>query len=149
MDIAYIGKKYIKNDEFNRYWIPYKWCALRHKEFSCGCGATLKPKVYTSTDEIAGRDIALLCARLYNHIHTPKHRNSIGKQIEYNDHLVKRFKKEVFYDEHDNWEKEAYAEFEDYEKKHKEYIEEQLNSVKYKKWLEKQAKKGTEVAIQV
>lgn len=141
MNTTHIADKYVKdtqvNDDFNRYWIAYKWCAVRGQEFKCGCGAVLKP-TWPSSDLRNTSKISLMAAAFHQHIKTPKHQRSIAVQIKFLEHLEQKFKKDVFYDEHDNFEKERYEEFQAYDKAHHEYVLKRRQEQGFARWLRKE-----------
>jgi len=143
METAYINDRFVQEnnidiDDFNRYWIAYKWCAKMEQKFKCGCGAVLKPK-WPDPENVTDRSkISMLAAGFYKHIDTPKHKHSIAVQLQFLEHLEQKFKKDVFYDEHENFEKERYEEFQAYERDHKAYILKRRQEDGFKKWLRRE-----------
>jgi hypothetical protein len=143
MDTHHVPDKYVQEndiviDDFNRYWIAYKWCAIRGDKFKCGCGAILKPSWDKSEEYIDKTNISMVACAFHKHIDTPKHKNSLAVQIKFLEHLETRFKKDVFYDEHENFEKERYDEFQEYEREHRAFLLKRRQQDGFKRWLRKQ-----------
>jgi hypothetical protein len=140
MDTHHVQDRYVKeddaNDEFNRYWIAYKWCAKMERSFRCGCGARHEPKWDGGYKDKTS--ISKLAARLYSHIKTPKHQNSISRQLQFVEHLAERFKKDIFHDQHEKWEQTQYAEFQEYEREHREFLKKRRAEEGFKLWLKKE-----------
>lgn len=145
MNTNYIHNRYVNetvvNEEFHRYWIAYKWCATVDKQFNCGCGAIHKPK-WNPNDNIDKTNIASLSSALYKHIKTPKHQNSIARQIGFVEHLAEKLKKDIFHDQHEAWEQQQYAEFQEYEKEHQEFLLRRRQEAGFKLWLKKQEERN-------
>ena len=142
METHHIPDKYVQEnniviDDFNRYWIAYKWCAIRGQKFKCGCGAVLKPTWNYYEDLSNKSSISTLAGVFHKHIDTPKHKNSIAVQIKFLEHLERKFKKDLFYDEHENFEKERYEEFQEYEREHQAYILKRRQEAGFQRWLRK------------